>query len=56
VIKDKACIGSDTILVAPVEVGKRAVTGAGTVVLKNKNITDGAIVVGVPARPLTTER
>jgi bifunctional UDP-N-acetylglucosamine pyrophosphorylase/glucosamine-1-phosphate N-acetyltransferase len=56
VIKDKACIGSDTILVAPVEVGKRAVTGAGTVVLKNKNIPDGAIVVGVPARPLTTER
>ncbi|MCX5710527.1 MAG: NTP transferase domain-containing protein, partial [Candidatus Omnitrophica bacterium] len=32
VIKDGASIGSDTILVAPVTVGRRAVTGAGSVV------------------------
>ncbi len=52
VIKDKAFIGSDTVLVAPVKVGKSARTGAGTVVVKNKNVPNGATVVGVPARPL----
>lgn len=50
VIKDRARIGSGTILVAPVSVGKGAVTGAGTVVPKNKNIKDGETVFGVPAR------
>lgn len=49
-IKDGAFIGSDTILVAPVKIGKRAVTGAGTVILKNSNVGDGKTVVGVPAR------
>lgn len=52
VIKDNAFIGSDTILVAPVRIGKAAKTGAGTVVTKNKNVGEGQIVVGVPARPL----
>jgi bifunctional UDP-N-acetylglucosamine pyrophosphorylase/glucosamine-1-phosphate N-acetyltransferase len=52
IIKDKAFIGSDTILIAPVKIGKHAITGAGSVVLKNKNVGDGATVVGVPARPL----
>jgi len=51
-IGDHAFVGSDTVLVAPVKVGKHAKTGAGTVVLKNKNVPDGAIVVGVPARTL----
>jgi len=52
VIKDKAFIGSDTVLIAPVKIGKRARTGAGAVVAKNKNVPDGVTVVGVPARPL----
>jgi len=52
VIKDKAFIGCDTVLVAPVKIGKGARTGAGTVVTKNKNVPDGTTVVGVPARPL----
>ena len=52
VIKDKAFIGCDTVLVAPVKIGKCARTGAGTVVTKNKNVADGQTVVGVPARPL----
>lgn len=52
VIKDKASVGSDTILVAPVKIGKSARTGAGSVVTKNKNVPDGAVVAGVPARPL----
>lgn len=51
VINDGASIGSDTILVAPVTVGRRAVTGAGSVVVK-RNIPDGVTVAGVPARVL----
>jgi bifunctional UDP-N-acetylglucosamine pyrophosphorylase/glucosamine-1-phosphate N-acetyltransferase len=50
IIKDKAFIGSDTVLVAPVEVGKSAVTGAGSAVVRD--VADNAVVVGVPARPI----
>ncbi|MDD5730508.1 MAG: NTP transferase domain-containing protein [Candidatus Omnitrophica bacterium] len=52
VIKDRAFIGSDSVLVAPVRIGKNARTGAGSVVTRNKNIPDGTTVVGVPARPI----
>jgi len=54
-VKDRAFVGSGTILVAPVRVGEGAVTGAGAVVLKNRNISDGEIVVGVPARSIKQE-
>ena len=47
-----AFIGSDTVLVAPVKVGKAAKTGAGCVVTKNRNVPAGRIVAGVPARIL----
>jgi bifunctional UDP-N-acetylglucosamine pyrophosphorylase/glucosamine-1-phosphate N-acetyltransferase len=50
VIKDNVKIGSDTVIVAPVKIGKSAVTGAGTVVIKN--VPDKAVVAGVPARIL----
>ncbi len=50
IIGDGAFIGSGTMLVAPVRVGKGAVTGAGSVV--TRDVADGAVVVGVPARPL----
>jgi len=50
VIKDKANIGSDTVIVAPVTIGSSSVTGAGSVI--TKNIPDNTIVVGVPARIL----
>jgi bifunctional UDP-N-acetylglucosamine pyrophosphorylase / glucosamine-1-phosphate N-acetyltransferase len=50
VVADNAFIGSDSILVAPVTIGRKAVTGAGCVVVKGKNIPAGAIAVGVPAR------
>jgi len=52
VIKDRAFIGSDTVLVAPVKIGKAAKTGAGAVVCKNKNVPDNTVVVGMPAVPL----
>ena len=54
VIKDRANIGSDTIIVAPVRIGKSAVTGAGSVI--TKNIPDNTVVVGVPARILRKKR
>ena len=47
-----AFVGSDTILRAPVRVGDRAVTGAGSVV--TKDVPDGATAVGVPARIVRT--
>lgn len=47
-----AFIGSDTVLVAPVKIGKFAKTGAGSVVTKNKHVLDGTTVAGVPAKPL----
>jgi len=49
-IKDKAFIGSDTILIAPVKVGRAAITAAGSVVAKNQNVPDKAVVAGVPAK------
>jgi len=49
-IQDNVKIGSDTIIVAPVKIGKFAITGAGAVV--TKNIPDKAVVVGVPAKIL----
>jgi bifunctional UDP-N-acetylglucosamine pyrophosphorylase/glucosamine-1-phosphate N-acetyltransferase len=48
VIGDGAFIGSDTMLVAPIRMGKTAATGAGAVV--TEDIPDGAHVAGVPAR------
>lgn len=51
-IKDRASIGSGTILVAPVTVGRGAVTGAGAVVTKNRHVPDNSVVVGVPAKIL----
>lgn len=48
IIGDGAFIGSDTLLVAPVEVGERATTGAGAVV--TKNVPPDTVAVGLPAR------
>jgi bifunctional UDP-N-acetylglucosamine pyrophosphorylase/glucosamine-1-phosphate N-acetyltransferase len=47
-IGDEAFIGSDTMLRAPVRVGKGAKTGAGSVV--THDVPDGEVVYGVPAR------
>jgi bifunctional UDP-N-acetylglucosamine pyrophosphorylase/glucosamine-1-phosphate N-acetyltransferase len=49
-ISDGALVGSDTILIAPVTVGKGATTGAGSVV--TRNVAAKVTVVGIPARIL----
>jgi bifunctional UDP-N-acetylglucosamine pyrophosphorylase/glucosamine-1-phosphate N-acetyltransferase len=46
-IGDDVKIGSDTMLVAPVSVGSRSVTGAGSVV--TKDVPPDTLVAGVPA-------
>ena len=48
IIEEGALIGSDCMLVAPVRVGARAVTGAGSVVIRD--VAPETVVVGVPAR------
>jgi bifunctional UDP-N-acetylglucosamine pyrophosphorylase/glucosamine-1-phosphate N-acetyltransferase len=53
VIEDNAFIGTGTILIAPVKIGKGATTGAGSVVTRNKNVPAGKTVVGIPARLLS---
>ena len=47
-IGDEAFIGSDTLLRAPIKVGARSVTGAGSVV--TKDVPADMLAVGVPAR------
>lgn len=49
VIGEDAFIGSDTLLVAPVELGPGARTGAGSVV--TRDVAPQTLVYGVPARP-----
>jgi bifunctional UDP-N-acetylglucosamine pyrophosphorylase / glucosamine-1-phosphate N-acetyltransferase len=47
-IGDRAFIGSDTILRAPITIGEDAVTGAGSVV--TRDVPAGKLAVGLPAR------
>lgn len=49
-IGEDAFIGSGTMLVAPVRVGKGAATGAGAVV--TRDVAEGVVVAGTPARAL----
>jgi bifunctional UDP-N-acetylglucosamine pyrophosphorylase/glucosamine-1-phosphate N-acetyltransferase len=48
VIEEDVKIGSDTMLVAPVRVGARSVTGAGSVVIED--VPPDTLVAGVPAK------
>lgn len=52
VIEDGGSTGCNTVLIAPVKMGKNSKTGAGTIVPKNKNIPDNDVVVGVPAKSI----
>lgn len=47
IIEDNVKIGSDTMLVAPIRVGARSITGAGSVV--TKDVPPDSLVAGVPA-------
>ena len=49
-IGDDAFIGSDSLLRAPLRIGKGAITGGGSVV--TKDVPDGTVAVGVPARAI----
>jgi bifunctional UDP-N-acetylglucosamine pyrophosphorylase/glucosamine-1-phosphate N-acetyltransferase len=54
VIGDRASLGVDTMMVAPVTIGEDAVTGAGSVV--TRDVAPGKTVVGIPARPIDARR
>jgi bifunctional UDP-N-acetylglucosamine pyrophosphorylase/glucosamine-1-phosphate N-acetyltransferase len=47
-------VGSDSLLVAPVEIGDGAATGAGSVV--TRDVPAGALAVGMPARVVRSRR
>lgn len=49
-ILDDAFIGSDSILIAPLKIGRKVVTAAGSVVTKGQRIPDRSVVMGVPAK------
>jgi len=51
-IEAGAYIGSDSMLVAPVRIGRGAITGAGAVV--TKDVPPRSVAVGVPARVIRT--
>jgi bifunctional UDP-N-acetylglucosamine pyrophosphorylase/glucosamine-1-phosphate N-acetyltransferase len=48
IIEDDVKIGSDTMLVAPVRVGRGSITGAGSVV--TRDVPPDSLAVGVPAQ------
>jgi bifunctional UDP-N-acetylglucosamine pyrophosphorylase / glucosamine-1-phosphate N-acetyltransferase len=54
VIGDRAFLGVDTMLRAPVTIGEGAKTGAGAVV--TRDVAPGKTVVGMPARPIELRR
>lgn len=54
VIHDGVFIGSDSMLVAPLEIGKNASTGAGSVV--TKDVPPDTVVAGVPARQIRKKK
>jgi bifunctional UDP-N-acetylglucosamine pyrophosphorylase/glucosamine-1-phosphate N-acetyltransferase len=48
IIEDDVKIGSDTMLVAPVKVGRGAVSGAGSVIIED--VPEDTLVAGIPAK------
>lgn len=49
-IGKKVLVGSNTVFIAPVKIGDRACTGAGSVILAGSRVPKGAVMVGVPAK------
>ncbi len=54
VIADGASVGAGCVLIAPLRLGNRARTGAGAVV--TRDVADGDLVIGVPARVHAMQR
>ena len=54
IISDEAFIGSDTMLIAPVKVGYKSRTGAGSVI--SKDVPDNSKAIGSPARILRDDQ
>ena len=54
IIRDGVFIGSDSMLVAPLELGENSSTGAGSVV--TKDVPPDTVVVGIPARAITKKK
>jgi bifunctional UDP-N-acetylglucosamine pyrophosphorylase/glucosamine-1-phosphate N-acetyltransferase len=54
IIGDNAFIGSDTMLIAPVRIGRGSRTGAGAVV--THDVAPGDTVIGVPARVMKPKK
>jgi len=50
IVRKGASLGAGTICVAPVEIGKWAMTGAGSVI--TRNVPNFALMAGVPARQI----
>jgi acetyltransferase-like isoleucine patch superfamily enzyme len=50
VVEDEVSIGSGSIILPGIRIGRRSTIGAGSVV--TKNVRSGATVVGNPARPV----
>jgi len=53
-IEDDVFIGSDTMLIAPLKIGKGSRTGAGSVV--TKDVEENTVVVGAPARAIRKKK
>lgn len=56
VVESGARIGSNAVLIAPVRVARKATVGAGAVVTAGKDVAEGSVVVGIPARELSVSR
>jgi UDP-2-acetamido-3-amino-2,3-dideoxy-glucuronate N-acetyltransferase len=53
-VKRRAAIGSGAVIICGVTIGEGATIGAGAVV--TRDVPDGAVVAGVPARAMRTRR
>jgi bifunctional UDP-N-acetylglucosamine pyrophosphorylase/glucosamine-1-phosphate N-acetyltransferase len=55
IVEDNVFLGCNTVLIAPLKVGRGAKTGAGAVVCARQAIAPGKVVMGVPARAVAND-
>jgi acetyltransferase-like isoleucine patch superfamily enzyme len=53
-VRDHAFIGNHATILPGIQIGKRAIVGAGAVV--TRDVQDDTVVLGVPARPLNKSK